>query len=196
MNDDGDVVRRAIDYALSAVDAVTPDLLSRPTPCAKWSLRMLLEHACESVAALEEGLEAGRVGLFPAADDEPLGDPIQLLRLRLTRLRDSWSATSEQRIVAVADQQMPLSLLAGAAALEIAAHAWDIFQTSGPALPIPPGLAAELLARAPQLLPEDARHRLFAPPVSASEPDEAGDELLALLGRSPADAAITRTEST
>ena len=50
----------SVSYALGAVLAVTPELLSRPTPCQDWDLRMLLRHACESLAAIGEGIEAGR----------------------------------------------------------------------------------------------------------------------------------------
>jgi len=41
----------SINYALGVVQAVTPELLSRPTPCREWDLRMLLRHASESLAA-------------------------------------------------------------------------------------------------------------------------------------------------
>src|SRR5581483_9189468 len=62
----------SISYALGATLAVTPELLSRPTPCAEWDLRTLLRHACESLAAFGEGIQAGRVGLNPAAEDGDL----------------------------------------------------------------------------------------------------------------------------
>src|SRR5207247_2857871 len=39
----------SIRYALGAVLAVTPELLSRPTPCRGWGLRMLLQHDHETL---------------------------------------------------------------------------------------------------------------------------------------------------
>ena len=45
----------SISYALGVALAVTPGLLSGPTPCGEWDLRMLLRHACESVTAFGEG---------------------------------------------------------------------------------------------------------------------------------------------
>ena len=63
-NSDVGLLRRAVNYTLSSVDAVSPDLLSRPTPCSQWDLQMLLEHANESIAALHEGLDSGQVGMF------------------------------------------------------------------------------------------------------------------------------------
>ena len=35
----------SISYALGVALAVTPEILSRPTPCREWDLRMLLRHA-------------------------------------------------------------------------------------------------------------------------------------------------------
>jgi uncharacterized protein (TIGR03086 family) len=58
----------AISYALGNVEPVTPDLLARPTPCRQWNLRMLLQHGCESLAALEEGFATGCVRLTAAGD--------------------------------------------------------------------------------------------------------------------------------
>src|SRR5260370_23093743 len=66
----------SVSYVLGVVLAVTPEILPRPTPCGEWDLRMLLRHACESLAACGEGIEAGRVGLDPAAEDGALpADP-------------------------------------------------------------------------------------------------------------------------
>jgi hypothetical protein len=49
--DDTRLLEQAISYALGTVDTMTPQLLSRPTPCRGWDLRMLLRHASESLAA-------------------------------------------------------------------------------------------------------------------------------------------------
>jgi hypothetical protein len=75
--------------------------------------------------------------------------------------------------------------MAGAGALEIAVHGWDMSRACGHCQPIPPTLAAGLLAIAPLLVPGTDRHPLFATPVSV--PPEAGlsDQLVAFLGRSP-----------
>jgi uncharacterized protein (TIGR03086 family) len=189
------MLRRAVDYALTAVDTVTSDLLSQPTPCSKWNLRMLLSHACESVAALQEGLTRGRVDLFPTDDNNTAPDPTRCLRAGLIRLRDEWTGTSDSRIIAVADHRIPQSLVAAAAALEIGVHGWDVFRASGHDRPIPPDLAAELLAISPLLIPAGNRHRLFAPPVRTSTTDNAGEQLVAYLGRSPAAEHPTRKDT-
>jgi hypothetical protein len=80
----------AISYALVTVQAVTPDLLPHPTPCHAWDVGMLLRHATESLAALQEGIDAGRIGLSPGPDD-PASDPADLFRDRAGRFLSVWT---------------------------------------------------------------------------------------------------------
>jgi uncharacterized protein (TIGR03086 family) len=179
-----ELLRRAAHYTLTAIDTVTPDLLTRPTPCTQWNLRMLLSHTCESVSAFQESLDCGRITLFPADHDKIAADPTDCLRHRLTRLVEDWTAAGDERNIAVADHRIPLSTIAATAALEIAVHGWDIVQASGRRRPIPADLAAELLRISPHLVTDDDRGRLFAPPIHTSIPGP-GPELIAFLGRRP-----------
>jgi uncharacterized protein (TIGR03086 family) len=183
MSTDDVLLERAVSYAVSAVDTVTPDLLSRSTPCSAWDLRMLLRHGCESVAALHEGLTTGRVALYPTVDDDTTADPTQVLRARVTRLIEDWTAVSAAPAIRIADHLIPRSLMTGAAALEIAVHGWDIAQASGDNRPIPSDLAVDLLGMSQLLVPHGNRHRLFAPSVPTPSSAGPGEKLLAYLGR-------------
>ena len=129
----------SIGYALGVVLAVTPELLSRPTPCPEWDLRMLLRHASESLAAFGEGIEAGRVGLDPAAEDGDLAaDPARAFRDRACQLLDAWTSPGHQRqVIEIAGCPLAASVMAATAALEIAVHGWDISRACGQRQPIP-----------------------------------------------------------
>jgi hypothetical protein len=82
----------SISYALGAVLTVTPEHLPRATPCREWDLRMLLRHACESLAALCQGIETGRVDLDPGVEDgEVAGDPARAFGHRAYQLLDAWT---------------------------------------------------------------------------------------------------------
>ena len=177
----------SISYALGAVLAVTPELLPRPTPCRGWDLRMLLRHACESLTALGEGIETGRVGLDPAAEDGDLAaDPARAFRDRAGQLLDAWTSPDHQRqAVEIAGCPLAASVMAAAAALEVAVHGWDINQACGQCRPIPRALATSLLAIAPVLVPRAGRHPLFASPVTVPATAGASDQLAAFLGRAP-----------
>ena len=177
----------SISYALGAVLAVTPELLSRPTPCRGWDLRMLLQHSCESLAAIGEGIEAGRVGLDPAAEDGVLAaDPAGAFRDRARQLLDAWTGPGHQRqVVEIAGCPLAASVMSAAAALEVAVHGWDISRACGQRQPIPRALATSLLAIAPVLVPRDGRHPLFAAPVTVPATAGPSDQLAAFLGRAP-----------
>ncbi len=186
--EDARLLEPSISYALGVALAVTPELLSRPTPCGKWDLRMLLRHACESLAAFGEGIEAGRVGLDPAAEDGDLAaDPGRAFRRRAGQLLDAWTGPGRQRqVIDIAGCPLASGALAAAAALEVAVHGWDISRACGQRQPIPRVLAVDLLAIAPVLVPRTGRHPLFAAPVTVAAAAGPSDRLAAFLGRSPA----------
>jgi uncharacterized protein (TIGR03086 family) len=177
---------RAISYAVGTVDEVAPELLSRPTPCRGWDLQMLLRHASESLTALHEGIDAGRIGLAPAAaEGEPAADPAQIFRDRAGRLRGAWTGAGRRQrsVVYIAGCPLAASAMEGVGALEIAVHGWDISQACGHRRPIPRALAVDLLAIAPLLVPETGRHPLFAAPVTVTPGAGPSDQLAAFLGR-------------
>ena len=177
----------SISYALGAVLAVTPELLPGPTPCRGWDLRMLLRHACESLTAFGEGTETGHVGLDPAAEDGDLAaDPARAFRDRAGQLLDAWTSPGHQRqVIEIAGCPLAASVMAAAAALEVAVHGWDISRACGQRRPIPSALATSLLAVAPALVPEARRHPLFAAPVTVPATAGPSDQLAAFLGRAP-----------
>jgi len=177
----------SISYALGVVLAVTPELLSHPTPCREWDLRMLLRHANESLAAFHEGTEAGRVGLDPAAEDSDLAaDPARAFSDRACQLLDAWTSPGHQRqVIEIAGCPLAASVMAAAGALEVAVHGWDISRACGQAQPIPRVLAIDLLAIAPVLVPGTGRAPLFAAPVTVAATAGPSDRLAAFLGRTP-----------
>jgi uncharacterized protein (TIGR03086 family) len=181
------LVGPSISYALGAVLAVTPELLSRPTPCREWDLRMLLRHASESLAVLGEGIATGRVALDPTAEDGDLAaDPVRAFRDRAWQLFGAWTSPGHQRqVVEIAGCPLAASVMAAAAALEVAVHGWDISRACGQRQPIPPALATGLLAVAPVLVPRTGRYPLFAAPVTVGATASPSDRLAAFLGRAP-----------
>jgi uncharacterized protein (TIGR03083 family) len=87
------LLKQAICYALAVVQDVTPEMLQHPTPCRGWDVQMLLRHASESLAALREGIDAGRIALDPPPEDIS-GDPVHLFRDRGADLLAAWSSVA------------------------------------------------------------------------------------------------------
>jgi uncharacterized protein (TIGR03086 family) len=182
-----ELLRRAIRYACGTVRTVTPELLPHPTPCRGWDLRMLLEHASESLAALHEGISDGCLSLAPAdCGGDTAAGPAQAFRDRAGLLLDASSGPrGRNHVIDIAGHPLAASAMAVIGALEIAVHGWDISQASGTCQPIPQMLAIDLLAIAVLLVPRDGRYPLFAPPVSVTAERSPSDQLVAFLGRTP-----------
>jgi uncharacterized protein (TIGR03086 family) len=185
------LLEQAVDYALCSVAAVTPELMTRPTPCSEWDLTMLLQHSCESLAALVEGIRLGRVARA-SADGTPSDDAAALFAARAARLLDGWAQFSRQSVL-IGEYPLALTDFAAAGALEVAMHGWDVAQACGRPRPIPATLAGRLLAAAPLLITDADRApltgsrasggRLFGPSVTAPPGAGASDRLAAFLGR-------------
>jgi uncharacterized protein (TIGR03086 family) len=179
-------LEQALRYALGAAGAVTPELMPRPTPCLGWDLRMLLLHASESLAALAGGFDGGRIGLYPGACRDDVGDPALAFRERAASLLVSCpGAEHGEQTVTIAGCPIAARMLALTGALEIAVHGWDISQACGSCQPIPRMLARDLLEAAPLLVAGTDRHPLFAAPVPVAPTAEPSDRLAAFLGRDP-----------
>ena len=70
------LLESAVSYALADTVLITPQLLSRPTPCQGWDLGALLDHLCDSIAVLREAMDGAGVGAgAPAGHPGPGYDP-------------------------------------------------------------------------------------------------------------------------
>ncbi len=196
------LLERALGYTLGGLSAVTPEVMSRPTPCRGWDLHALLRHVTDSLAALDEAIDHGRVamdvatemvatrpiegGLGGDADPARALEPVTTSRDHIRRVLGSWvGAGDEDRLITVGGCPMQAAVVACAGAIEIAVHGWDIYQACGRPRQIPPALAAELLEISPMLVTDAERPFQFAAPVTVSPAASAGDRLIAFLGRDP-----------
>jgi uncharacterized protein (TIGR03086 family) len=185
------LLERALGYTLGGVAAITPEALSRPTPCPEWDLRALLHHVADSLAALHEAIDDCHVTMHPpyagSAGPADPADPVALIRDRARRVLGSWAGADGggDRPITVGGCPLRTDMVACVGAIEIAVHGWDINQTCGPPRPIPPALAADLLELAPAFVTEAERPSRFAVPVPVPPAASDADRLLAFLGRDP-----------
>jgi uncharacterized protein (TIGR03086 family) len=186
--DPAGLLERAIGYALGTLQDVTFPALCRPTPCADWDVRRLLDHVNDSLDALCEGAQSGHIGPPPRSDggDEAPADVVVAFRDRASRLLSGCGTVGgPDRIISIGGLALPVRIMAGVGAVEVTAHGWDISQACGRRRPIPPALATDLLAVAEVFVPRAGRARLFAEPVAPPAQASPGDRLVAFLGRSP-----------
>jgi uncharacterized protein (TIGR03086 family) len=181
---------RAITYMLGSLHLVTPDALSQPTPCAGWDLRTLLAHMNDSLIALQEAADIGRVGLdVPNGESGFAVDAVATLRNRACQLLGAWTNARTNHAVSIAGRTLTAAIVAGTGAIEVAVHGWDVAIACGRNRPIPRSLAEEMLDLSPLLVTEADRPNRFAAPVAVPPTAGPADRLIAFLGRHPYRAA-------
>jgi len=179
------LLERAIGYTLGNLHLVTWPALRRRTPWLEWDLGGLLAHMNDSLAALQEAVDPGGIGLSPIADHRgQSADLVAELRGRACRLLGAWTVTDHDR-ASVAGCPVPAIVVTSVGAIEVAVHGWDVGQACGHNLSIPAGLAGELLALAPLFVTGTDRPGRFAAPVPVPPDASPGDRLVAFLGREP-----------
>jgi uncharacterized protein (TIGR03086 family) len=180
------LLERAINYTLGNLHMVTPEAMSRPTPCAGWDLRALLDHMNDSLLALNEAVDVGRVDLdVPADDPARVADPVVTLRERACTLLGSWTSADTHRAISIAGCPLTTGIVTGTGAIEVAVHGWDVARACRRQRPIPPSLAEEMLDLSPLFVTLADRPTRFAAPVDVPSRAAPGDRLLAFLGRDP-----------
>lgn len=178
------VLERAIAYALGNLAEVTPEALDRPTPCDRWNLYDLLEHLHDSLGALYEATDVGAVSYYLPASPQTSGI-LPRVRDRAVRLLGSWANADDPAPVRVGEMLLTAPLIAGAGAIEVTVHGWDVAQAIGHPRPIPPDLADELLDLSVLFVRPADRPGRFARPIELPPGAAPSDRLLAFLGRDP-----------
>jgi len=186
------LLERAMGYTLGSLLLVTPEAMSRPTPCGEWDLRALLLHMNDSLLTMHEAIAVGHVGLDVTSDGSqadfgnPALDPVASLRNRACQMIGSWANACAPGDISIADRALPAGIVAAAGAVEVAVHGWDVARACGQDNPLPPAFAEELLDLC-QLLVRDAdRPARFAHRLDAAQGlGTPSDRLVAFLGRRP-----------
>jgi uncharacterized protein (TIGR03086 family) len=174
---------RATSYARRIVGQVERADLARPSPCDRWDLRDLMRHLNESVATLREAVDHGCVFPEPAPAGPSDAEVLHTFDVQTRLLLAAWDERHGDRPVAVGPDPVCGTVLADIGAVEIAVHGWDVAQACDLDADFPAGLADDLLAVARWAVPRP-RFPQFAPEIPACGP-EAGDRLVAFLGRRP-----------
>jgi uncharacterized protein (TIGR03083 family) len=207
---DVELLERALGFTRGVLAGVRDDEGPLPTPCADWCVTDLLTHMVDSLEVVTE-LGLGRLAVAgpPPASRRPevLADHLRVLGCVLL---DGWigraaaapvrgePAPGDGSTRPAATARVPadgvrldLRVAAGAGALEVAVHGWDLARARGLTDPLPPLLAAALLPVAVRLVPVIGRSQRFAPPAPPPATDPAS-LLLAHLGRDAAWASTAR----
>ena len=177
------VLDSAVTWTHGCLQLARTSELTLPTPCAAWNLGDLLAHMEDSLEALGEAAEVGRVRVADQTDLDDPGRTIDRLVQRACNMRAAWLRRLTSAPINVGDLALGRDTLAMVGALEIAVHGWDVAQAVGSDRPIPEDLAARLHPVATAVVTPAERGSRFADPVAVPPGASASTRLLAHLGR-------------
>jgi uncharacterized protein (TIGR03086 family) len=177
------VLDSAVTWAHGCLQLALTSDLSVPTPCAGWDLGRLLAHMEDSLEALGEAAELGRVRITDREGLDGVGRTVDRLVRRACTTRAAWLARLTSAPIGVGDLVLGRDTLAMVGALEIAVHGWDVARAVGSDLALPEDLAARLYDVALVVVTPTERGTRFAAPLDVPPTAPVSTRLLAHLGR-------------
>jgi uncharacterized protein (TIGR03086 family) len=200
--------RIAVSTSVDVVDTVTPDDLTRPTPCAGWNLAALLAHMTvqhQGFAAAARGRGADlRLWDAKTVVDAVSADPAGAYAAAASDVLDAFSAEDVLDATFALPEfgdkaTFPGSMAIGFHFVDYVVHGWDVARTLGVAFDLPDDVAAAALPLA--MAVPDGEFRStdgapFGPAVNAEGPVTDLDRVLHHLGRSPSWTAHAQAGST
>ena len=182
--------RRALDAATTVVAEVRPDQLDRPSPCAGWDLRALLEHMIGQNHGFADAVEGP--GDVPLAAFAPrsFADVGPAWTASADRIAAAFATAPGERdvlLVEISEQhRFPVATVLGFHLLDTVLHTWDVATAAGRRFR-PDDDLAEIVAGQAALVPAGpAREQpgaAFAPAASVPSGADPWVTALALLGR-------------
>ncbi|MGQ0805239.1 MAG: TIGR03086 family metal-binding protein [Actinomycetota bacterium] len=186
---------KALDAAISSthpiVAGTTPAHFDRPTPCAAWDVRELLNHIVGTLwlehALLTDAPPPHSLGPGGLPDTDLVGDnPIAAYEAGADAARAAASApgaleASHQTPLG----EMPAAGLASFASLDLLVHGWDLAQATGQSASFDEALVAHCFGFAQQAITDQTRGPLIGPPVPVPDAAPTIDRLVGFMGRRP-----------
>jgi uncharacterized protein (TIGR03086 family) len=186
--------RRAVAGIRPVLDRVEAADLDRPTPCAGWDLRALLEHMTGQdhgfAAAVRAAHDGGEVDVSEFAP-RPLGPS---LTAGLDEVVAAFAAGADGPVLLPEfDRRLPLAIVVQMHLVDTLVHGWDVAATLGAqdayAEQLDGETVAAALAMCEQIPDDEYRDKpgaSFAHALPAPQDADAWTRVLTLLGRDPA----------
>jgi uncharacterized protein (TIGR03086 family) len=191
--------RIAVLASVDVVDAVTPEQLRSPTPCAGWNLADLLAHMTvqhRGFAAAARGKGADPAVWQPATVvDAVVADPAGSYAAAAADVLEAFTTDGVLDAAFALPEFGPGAAFPGALAIgfhfvDYVVHGWDVARTIGSPFDLPADVLAAALPLA-LAVPDDGSFRTadsaaFNPAISSGPEASDLDRMLSYLGRSPA----------
>jgi uncharacterized protein (TIGR03086 family) len=186
-----ELLSQAFTSTSGVLAGVSAEDIDRPTPCASWRVRELLNHV---VGGPRWYASFALTGARPSegspqdAGDFSVGDFRAVFAADSADCVAAFSADGVmERTMQLPFGEVPGSVYVNIATVDTFAHGWDLAKATGQSTDLDPALAAELLAFSQAALSDEFRgpdgQAPFGPQVAVSSGGSVADRLAAFLGR-------------
>ncbi len=178
--------QRTLENAERMIDSLSPDELSRPTPCTDWNVRQLIDHMIGVNWAFAGALGAQPPSGAGAGASSSGNDPAAAYAASARAALAAWRAPGAlDRTLTLPFGQLPGAQAIGFNVADQLVHTWDLAKATGRDRTLDPETCAAVLDRARQALGPEARGpgRPFGPEMPCPENAPLSDQLAAFLGR-------------
>lgn len=172
---------RARDHALPVIAAITDDDLTKPTPCADYDVRALLDHLLHVVVEFQK-LAAKQDADFSHTPSYP--DWRTRYPAETAKLVEAWGEPGATEGIA-GNMRMPAQTVGGLVLLDLTVHVSDLAQATGQTFEPDPEVFTEVKALVEQMGPMAVEMNVFQAPVAAPADASPFERLLATTGRAP-----------
>jgi uncharacterized protein (TIGR03086 family) len=178
-------IERAVATARGVLANVSPDQYDRPTPCASWDVRALINHV---VGGTHFYVAAMTGAPWDAGADYTGGDVLTAYDEGSSAAIAAFGAPGAmEQMVELPFGTLPGAVFVGIASTDQFTHAWDLARATGQGTDLEPGFARQLLDNARAVLPDEVRGdegvALFGAKRDAAGSASNADQLAAFLGR-------------
>ncbi|MGP8296890.1 TIGR03086 family metal-binding protein [Streptomyces inhibens] len=184
---------QAVRDSVTLVRRVTPDALSRPTPCSAWALSDLLAHMTAqhrgfAAAALGQGQDLAHWAVHPVGEDvvAHYGDAAEKVIAAFATVDTPDRAFTLPEFTAA--KTFPAARAIGFHLIDYVVHSWDVARTLDLAYEPGPALLQAALPIARAVPDGDSRlapGSAFRPGLATDDHTSTLEKILAALGRSP-----------
>ncbi|KOV89922.1 TIGR03086 family metal-binding protein [Nocardia sp. NRRL S-836] len=172
---------RARDHALPVVAAITDDDLTKPTPCADYDVRALLDHLLHVVVEFQK-LAVKQDADFSTTPHYP--DWRAQYPAESAKLVEAWGRPGADEGIA-GNMNLPASVVGGLALLDLTIHASDLAQATGQRFEPDPEVLTAVEGLVEQMGPTALEWNVFKAPTQPPADATAFEQLLARTGRDP-----------
>jgi uncharacterized protein (TIGR03086 family) len=179
------VLKKAVDQGGAIVNGVKPDQLGKPSTCADWDVRGLLNHLVAAVDMFAVGAQGQPLDFDEFGKDQLGDDPAAAFAAAAKRLHESLDKPG------VMDHnwtmpfgEVPAMVGAGFSTIEIFAHSWDVARSTGQDPAFDDEVSETALNVAKMAPAEQIRQPgVFGPEVECGADAPLADRVAAFLGR-------------